>query len=118
VLIADGDYPVFTTAGKNARIVHLNLSAGIVNCTQVLEALLSTILIEAAEVMDVPAGQSEPEIWNLFRDMFQKSEVCAPLIKLSRYEFYDEVKKDHTALVIQTGDLREYANLLITIGSL
>ncbi len=60
VLIADGDYPVITTRGKNCAVVHLNLSAGIVNCTQVLEAVLPVLLVESVAVMDVPAGQSDP----------------------------------------------------------
>ena len=67
VLIADGDYPVSTTRGKNAAVVHLNLSAGVVSCTQVLEALLPVLLIENAEVMDVPANRPEAPIWNDYR---------------------------------------------------
>jgi len=118
VLLADGDYPVSTTAGKNAEIVHLNLCAGVVNCTQILEVLFPTLLIENAEVMDVPKEQEEPEIWGTYQEMFSQNGYTFKLKKLERFKFYDEVAKDHTALIIQTGDLREYANLLLTIGSL
>ena len=47
----------------------MNLSAGVVNCTQVLEALIPILLIESAEVMDVPKGQEEPEIWKAYREL-------------------------------------------------
>ena len=118
VLLADGDYPVSSTGGKNTEIVHLNLCAGIVNCTQVLEVLLPTLLIENAEVMDVPEGQGEPEIWSTYQEKFSQNGYTFKLEKLGRFKFYNEVAKDHTVLIIQTGDLREYANLLLTIGSL
>jgi L-fucose mutarotase len=118
VLIADGDYPVATTAGKSAQLVHLNLSAGVVNCMQVLETMLPILLVEAATVMDVPAGQGEPAIWNDYREILKKNGYKLQLEKMDRFTFYQEVSQDHTALIIQTGELREYANLLLTIGSL
>jgi L-fucose mutarotase len=118
VLLADGDYPVSTTAGMNAEIVHLNLCAGIVNCTQILEALLPTILVEAAAVMDVPQGQAEPQIWATYRRLLSENGYPSELEKIERFAFYEETAGDNTALVIQTGETREYANLLLTIGSL
>jgi L-fucose mutarotase len=51
VLIADGNYPASTAIGPNAELVSLNLAPGIVNCTQVLEALLTAIPIERANTM-------------------------------------------------------------------
>jgi L-fucose mutarotase len=38
--------------------------------------------------------------------------------KVERFAFYNEVADDNTSLIIQTGELREYANILLTIGSL
>ncbi|MEE3220775.1 MAG: RbsD/FucU domain-containing protein, partial [Planctomycetota bacterium] len=40
VLIADGNYPASSTLGPNAELVSLNLSPGVVTCTQVLESLV------------------------------------------------------------------------------
>ena len=40
ILIADGNYPASTTLGPNAKLISLNLSPGVVNCEQVLRALL------------------------------------------------------------------------------
>src|SRR5215472_11538533 len=55
VLIADGNYPFSTQLGPNARLVSLNLSPGLVNATQVLEAIASAVPIEEATVME-PVG--------------------------------------------------------------
>ncbi len=118
VLIADGDYPVLTTRGKNTSLVHLNLSAGVVNCIQVLEAMLPILLVEAVDVMDVPPGHPEPPIWKEFGKIIQQNGSDLPLRKVERFKFYGEVADDSTALIIQTGDLSEYANILLTIGSL
>ena len=51
ILIADGNYPASSTLGPNAELVSLNLSPGIVSCSQVLAALVSAIPIEAAYTM-------------------------------------------------------------------
>lgn len=118
VLIADGDYPASTTGGKNTEIVHLNLSPGVVNCTQVLEALLHVLLIEGVAVMDVPKEQSEPPVWAEYRKMIKENGYDLSLDIVERFSFYEEVAKDDMALIIQTGELREYANILLTVGSL
>ena len=51
VLIADGNYPFLTKLGSRARLVNVNLSPGLVDCVQVLRALVSAIPIEDAAVM-------------------------------------------------------------------
>ena len=118
VLIADGDYPVSTTSGVNARIVHLNLMPGMLKTTEVLAALLKVLCIESAQVMDVPEGDPKPKIWNVYKEMFREEGLEFELGTLERFAFYDEVARDNTALVIQTGETRDYANLLLTVGSL
>jgi L-fucose mutarotase len=118
VLITDGDYPVSTTLGKNASVVHLNLSPGVVNSNQVLTALLAVLPVEAAMVMDVPKGRKQPEIWADYQSNLNESGNKIHWEILERFKFYQTVASDQTALVIQTGETREYANLLLTIGSL
>lgn len=118
VLIADGDYPVRTTAGPHAGIVHLNLSPGKVSSTDVLEALLSVDVFEHAAVMDVPEGREEPEIWETYRRMLKGTAAEGELERVERFAFYDRVREEDTALIIQTGETRDYANLLLTISSL
>jgi L-fucose mutarotase len=42
ILIADGNYPFVTQLGSNARLVSLNLTPGLINATQALEAIVSS----------------------------------------------------------------------------
>ena len=52
VLIADGNYPFATGSNPAAKIVFLNLRAGLLNATDVLAALVTAIPVEAAHVMN------------------------------------------------------------------
>lgn len=118
VLIADGDYPVATTRGIHAKVVHLNLVPGKMEATEVLDALQRILPIEKAQVMDVPEGHAKPEIWTMYEEMLKAAGDPGEITALERFAFYQEVAGPDTALVIQTGEIREYANLLLTIGSL
>ena len=112
VLIADGNYPFSTGSGANTPVVFLNLTPGIPKCTDVLEALLDSIPVEAAEVMMPDTGDRPP--------IFKEFETLLPEgLKLEgreRFEFYDIARGQNTALVIATAEQRIYANLLLTIG--
>jgi L-fucose mutarotase len=118
ILIADGDYPVATTRGRNAAVVHLNLSPGVVGALEVLSALLATVVVESAVVMDAPDGDPPPSIWGDFKASLELNGCGVPLKPVERFSFYQQASEPETALVIQTGEKREYANLLLTIGSL
>jgi L-fucose mutarotase len=114
VMIADSNYPASTKIGPNAELVYLNLTPGIPSATDVLKTLLSAIHVESASVMQPESGP-EPAIFNEFRQILPKN---LELEKLGRFEFYDAVKDPDTCLVIQTGEQRLYANLLLVIGAI
>jgi len=121
VLIADGNYPASSTLGPHAELISLNLSPGVVNCTQVLEALATAIPIEAAHTMAPEtsgphAMQHDPPIWTEFRDVFRRHQVDVDLQPIERFEFYRTVQSLAHVLTIQTADQRLFANLLLTIG--
>jgi L-fucose mutarotase len=112
ILIADGNYPFSTGSLPTTPKVFLNLSPGLCTVTQVLEALLDAIEVEAADVM-IPDDGSRPPIF------FEFENILPDTIKLTdrkRFEFYNLVQSSNTALVIATGEQRIYANLLLTIG--
>src|SRR5260370_42621578 len=93
ILIADGNYPFATQLGPGARLVSLNLSPGLVNATQVLEALVSAVPIEEATVMEpVTSGptalNSEPSICTDFQRIFKASVTRSILQTLQRFEFF------------------------------
>lgn len=112
VLIADGNYPFTTGSPSSADKVFLNLMPGMPKVTDVLEALVTAIPIEAATVMVPPDGARQP-IHEEFRHILPAG---LELTEKKRHDYYDEVKSPDTALVIATGEQRRFANLLLTIG--
>lgn len=121
ILIADGNYPASSTLGPNATLISLNLVPGVVNCPQVLEALLSAIPIEAANTMGIPADDpyalgGDPPIWNEYRRIFKASSLDLQLKPIDKWQFYDAVASRDHVLTIQTAEQALWANLLLTVG--
>ena len=113
ILLADGNYPVFTATASSARRVFLNLTPDRLNVSEVLSALVQLIDVEAASVMQ-PDGGGEPAIFAEFRDTLD----LVPLTLLPRPTFYETCRGEDVALASACGDRRHYANLLLTIGAI
>jgi L-fucose mutarotase len=121
ILIADGNYPASSTLGPNAELVSLNLMPGVVTCTQVLQAVLSAIPIEAANTMDYertgPYALSEdPPVWDEYRRTIRDAGLNVELKPIEKWNFYKAVTTPDHVLTIQTADQQRFANLLLTIG--
>ena len=121
VLIADGNYPASSTLGPRAEQVSLNLMPGVVNCTQVLEALLSAIPIERANTMMYEktgpyALSADPPVWAQYRRAMKDAGLKLELEPIEKWEFYKAVNTGDHVLTIQTADQQRFANLLLTIG--
>lgn len=111
ILIADGNYPLAEKTG-NAEKVFLGLTRDLPTATEVLEAILSVVNVEKAEVM-APDDGTQPGIFGEFSELLGGM----PLDKLGRYEFYDAcMEQDAVILAISTGEQRVYANILLTIA--
>ena len=121
ILIADGNYAAYNTLGPNADLVSLNLAPGLVNCTDVLKALITAMPIEAANTMGIPdddpyALGGDPPVWDEYRMIFKEDESPVELEPISKWDFYDAVASRDHVLTIQTGDQALWANLLLTMG--
>ena len=121
VLIADGNYPAFNTRGPRAELVSLNLSPGVVSCTQVLQTLVTAVPIQKAITMQYqtsgPFALSEdPPVWNQYRAVFKNAGLDLELEPMDQFEFYKYVATPEHVLTIQTADQALYANLLLSIG--
>ena len=112
VLIADANFPASTKVGPNTNVVYLNLSPGIPTATQVLQAVLSAVNVEEAAVMQPEKG-GDPPIFTEFQKLLPPG---MELKRLERFAFYEAVMESDTALIIQTGEQRLYANILLTLG--
>ncbi len=112
ILIADSNYPHLTGAPSAAERVYLNLAPGLIGAADVLKALLDAVPVEIAFIMLTAEGQEAPVVADYRALLPQGVEVKG----LPRFEYYDAVKSPDTALVIATGEQRQYANLLLVIG--
>jgi L-fucose mutarotase len=121
ILIADGNYPVSSKKGPNAEIVNLNLMPGVVNCAQVLQAILSAVPIDEIFTMmytsdDPYALDSDPPVWDDYRQVIAAEGLNLPLKPIEKWSFYEAVATADHILTVQTGDRQRYANLLLSIG--
>ena len=112
ILIADGNYPFSTCSPATAKKVFLNLAPGMLSVSDVLKVMAEYVPVESALVM-LPPDAAPQEIHEEYERILG-SEV--PLSKVKRFEFYDAAKSDDTCLVIATGEMRRFANILLTIG--
>lgn len=110
ILIADGNYPLASKSGDSKK-VYLGLMPGVPDVIQVLEAIVSCINVEKAEIM-LPETGDEPEIISKFKEIIAKT----PIDGLTRQGFYLAASEPAVCLAISTGELRTYANILITVG--
>jgi len=121
ILIADGNYPASTTLGPHAELVSLNLSPGVVNCCQVLMAVLTAIPVEVVNTMGIPpndpyALEGDPPIWNDYRRILAAAGLKLELQPIEKWQFYEAVASRDHALTIQTAEQSLWANVLLTVG--
>ena len=121
ILIADGNYPASTKKGPNAELVCLNLAPGVVTCTQVLEAILSAVPVDAVHTMmytkdDPYTLDKDPDVWADYRAVLKSFGLDVPLEPIPKWDFYKAVETSDHVLTIQTGDQQRFANILLSIG--
>jgi L-fucose mutarotase len=121
ILIADGNYPSSSKKGPNAEIVCLNLMPGVLNCVQVLEAILSAVPIDEINTMmytkdDPYALDADPPVWDDYRKVIADAGLNLELKPIDKWDFYDAVATPDHILTVQTADRQRYANILLSIG--
>ncbi|WP_082530458.1 RbsD/FucU domain-containing protein [Aeromicrobium sp. Root344] len=112
VLVLDGHYPASTAVQERAELVHLNLAPGLLDTSTVLRVLLTAMTVESAAVMVPPAGEDQPQAVTQHLADLPGIEVD----RLDRWAFYEIARSRDVALAVVTGDVRTYANLLLTVG--
>jgi len=121
ILIADGNYPASTRKGPNAEVICMNLTPGVITCTQALRAVLSAIPIDVVNTMGIPADDpyakfGEPPVWNDYRQILKESGLSASLEPILKWDFYKAVESVDHVLTIQTADQALWANVLLSVG--
>ncbi|XMO87210.1 RbsD/FucU family protein [Algibacter sp. AS12] len=111
VVIADGNLPVGAMAGPNSTTVHLNFKPGLLDALTVLEGILEVCPVQGAIVMEKPA-EASAEIHDAYKQVL--GDVTWD--EMERWAFYDKIRDVNTTLIIQTGEQRRFANLILTVG--
>ncbi|WP_133469614.1 RbsD/FucU domain-containing protein [Paraglaciecola marina] len=111
VVIADGNLPVGAMNGPNSSTVHLNFRPGLLDALTVLEGILEVCPIQGAIVMEKPP-EANAEIHQSYKVLL--GDVAWD--EMERWAFYDKIREPATVLIIQTGEQRRFANLILTVG--
>ncbi|MDR1561747.1 MAG: RbsD/FucU family protein [Dysgonamonadaceae bacterium] len=111
ILISDGGYPHVTHTPRDAQKIYLNLAQGILSVSQILSVLKETVPIEEASVMTPPDGTIQP-----VHDDFRSIIPSVPFNYIPQFDFYKAAKEDNVGLLIASGDMRNFANLLLKVG--
>ena len=111
VVIADGNLPVGAMTGSNSTTVHLNFRPGLLDALTVLKGILEVCPVQGVIVMEKPA-EANAEIHNAYKELL--GDVTWD--KMERWAFYDKIRDPNTTLIIQTGEQRRFANLILTVG--
>jgi L-fucose mutarotase len=113
ILLSDGGFPHITASNPAAEKVWLNLTPGVLTVPQVLDVLKATVPIEQAAVMTPPDGKHLP----IHAD-YQRLIPDVPFDYVPQLDFYDRAKQPNVGLVIATGEVRNFGNLLLKMGSI
>lgn len=118
VLIADALFPHATGAAPGVPRVYLNLTPGTVAADQIIALVADAVHVEQAAYMASPEGESEPvrQYRELLADHRHAGGAAVDWVGIERLAFYDACWAREVGLVIVSGDVRPYANLLLTIG--
>ncbi|GAB3476810.1 RbsD/FucU family protein [Marinomonas epiphytica] len=111
VVIADANLAAGAMQGPNATTVFLNFRPGLLDAVTVLEGLLEICPVQSATLMEKPA-QANAEIHQTYQALMPDIEWN----ELERWDFYDKIRDPATTLIIQTGEQRRFANIILTVG--
>jgi len=119
VLLADALYPHDTGAPDSAGRVYLNLTPGTVPVSQVLELVAGACHVEAVEYMADAAGGASATVEScqaLLADHRHWGGQAVTWTGVERMAFYDLCREPSVSLLVATGEVTPYSNLLLTIG--
>lgn len=114
ILIADGNYPA---KSNNPNVVRADGHQIIPLLEAILELLpLDSDVDYAVTLMD-NNSEVEPPVWNEYRRVVKEvGEDEREFKKVERFDFYDLASS--AALVLQTGDLTLYGNIMLQKGTI
>lgn len=110
LVIADANFPAEAIANRLVRLPGID---GVTAAKSILSVFPLDSYSSPVYIMDMTEDDkkrmSKPEIWAKFHDI-----VGVEPKKLERFDFYERAKKAYA--VIQTGEERQYGNLILVKG--
>ena len=110
LVIADANFQAETCSQRLVRLPGIDGVSALRSILTVfpLDTYSSPALIMDLTDGDKAKGMPEPVIWPEYE------RLCGKLEKMERFSFYERAKKAHA--VIQTGEERQYGNLILVKG--
>lgn len=115
LVLADGNFPAASVASRT--VVRL---PGI-GVQEILDAILPLVPVDtyngcALHMMAaVPGDTLDPAVENAYRETLDRhGNAWAPIEHIERFAFYERARS--AFLIVQTGDTRKYANLMLRKG--
>lgn len=112
IIIADGNFPSDIGVPENTPRVYLNFRPDMLKVPEVLEAIVKMVNIEAAAA-PVRDDLGDVPVFTEYRAILPEG---VEIKKLKRWDFRAACMEPETALLIQTGDLRLYCCIILTVG--
>ena len=112
ILIADGNFPADIGVPERTEKVFLNYAPDKPRVTEVLETVSKLVNIESA-VVAVRDDMNDTPIMKEFQEYLPDGVTIQ---KQKRWDFRASCMAPETGLLIQTGDLRLYGCILLTVG--
>lgn len=112
ILIADGNFPADIGVPERTEKVFLNYAPDKPRVTEVLETVSKLVNIESA-VVAVRDDFNDTPIMQEFQQYLPEGVTIQ---KKTRWDFRAACSAPETGLLIQTGDLRLYGCILLTVG--
>jgi len=119
VLLADALYPHDSGAPAAARRVHLNVTPGTVAIPELLPLVAEACHVEAVDFMADADGGASPTVrqcQDLPADHRHWGGQQVAWSPVERMAFYDLARDPAVTMVVATGEVQPYSNLLSTIG--
>jgi len=112
IIIADGNFPADIGVPSHTPKVYLNFRPDVLKVPEVLEAVAKMVNVEAAAA-PVRDDLSDAPVFPEYRTLLPEG---MEIKKLTRWDFRAACMAPETALLIQTGDVRLYCCIILTVG--
>ncbi len=112
IVLSDGNFPASGTAKRLVRMDGHDISTLLNAILQFLP--LDTFVATPVSLMDVPATEPRPPVWQQYHDIVERHEPGSQFEHVERFEFYRRSAQAYA--IVATGERALYANIILKKG--